>query len=250
MNETLTWADLQDCGNAQAQLILLAIARSADWISGEGYPDIKTIAKRAKCSERTASTYLKRLAADEFIRRIPRKRADGGRTSDMIILVGYSEWYHAIYKGGTVSAPRSIKRYDTPMQDLHGGVENSVDQEAEIAAPPMQVLLHTPHATTFAGPKNVKLTSDSNVSADGRASEGARPPAPKKHLPQFTLTPADSSWDHWMTWLTDHDHREVALAAQEARQLVTVARWPKPGTPVPRVDGWPLIEKRKRGDAA
>lgn len=249
MNETLTWTDLQDCGNAQAQLILLAIARSADWVTGEGYPDIKTIAKRAKCSERTASTYLKRLAADGFITRTPRKRADGGRASDLITLVGYAEWYAALQGGGSVAAPRSVKRYDTPVQELHGGGENGQDVGSEIAPPPMQSLLHTPHANTFAGPKNVNLTSDSNISAGARASESARLPA-RKHTPQFTLTPADSSWGHWLAWLTDRDRRDLVIAAQEARQMVTVSRWPADKSPLPSIDGRPAVEKRKTGEAA
>lgn len=246
MNETLHWADLQDAGNAQAQLVLLAIARSADWKTGEGYPDIKTIAERAKCSPRTAWSYVKRLADDGFITRVPRKRSDGGRTSDLIILNGYSEWVQALTSGGNVSAPKAAKRYETPKQDLHGGSEDP----HEFARPPMQACLQGPHATTVATPKNINLTSKFNVSAPERTRETPRAPVASKPATAIVLNQNDPTWSHWMTWLSDKDRRDLVNAAQEAGEMVVGSRFPQANSPWPKIDMQPAIERRKFGEVA
>ena len=257
MNETLTWADLQDAGNAQAQLVLLAIARSADWETGEGYPDLKTIADRAKCSPRTAWTYVKKLADDGLITRVPRKRYDGGRASDLITLAGYCDWRRALREGGVVARPRALKKYaeqatesaeEPPSQDLHGGSVKPVDEGAEFASPPTQACLRAPHASMFATPKNVNLTSNTNFSASARALDEKRAWTASRPQGQWVLTPVDVSWGHWIEWLTDHDRRDLAVAAQEAQQMVVVgSKFPKPGGQFPRIDHTAAIAARKIG---
>lgn len=114
MNEPLTFADLQDAGNAQSHLILLAVARHADWDTGECFPCVKTLARMAKCSEKTARRHLARLEADSLIEREERKREDGGRAPDLIRLVGYKKWIETNRKGGRVNKPKSVPKYEDP----------------------------------------------------------------------------------------------------------------------------------------
>lgn len=114
-HEPQTFCDLQDTGNAQSQLILQAIARHADWDTGEGFPSVKTLARMAKCSEKTARRHIAKLEADGFIEQEARYRKDdGGRSSNLIRLSEYKKWIEANRKGGRVNKPRTAKRYDTP----------------------------------------------------------------------------------------------------------------------------------------
>lgn len=114
MNETLTYADLQDAGNAQAQLILLAIARHANWDTGKCWPGQEILARMAKCSERTVRRYLEKMTADGLIRVEERRGEHGQRLADMITLVGYEEWITAIRAGGAVAKPKVVEGYAQP----------------------------------------------------------------------------------------------------------------------------------------
>lgn len=129
MNEPQTFVDLQDAGNAQAQLILQAIARHADWNDGTCYPSQEALGKMAKCTARTVRTYLAKLQADGFISREERRKDNGAKQSDLITLVGYSEWINALRDGGKVQKPKAIQRYEQ--------AENlSASQEENLSAPP------------------------------------------------------------------------------------------------------------------
>lgn len=120
MNEPQTYVDLQDAGNAQAQLILQAIARHADWNTGQCYPSQDAIARMAKCSVRTVRNYLSRLESDGFIERQERRKDNGAVQSDLITLVGYEEWITALREGGKVAKPKETPRYEQPA-NLAGG---------------------------------------------------------------------------------------------------------------------------------
>jgi DNA-binding transcriptional ArsR family regulator len=113
------FADLQDVGNAQSHLVYLAIARHADWDTGECYPCVKTIARMAKCSEKTARRHLAKLEDDGLIEREPRKRKDGGRDADLLRMVNYKKWIDANRNGGRVEKPVRIAKYeDTPLVNV------------------------------------------------------------------------------------------------------------------------------------
>ena len=114
MNETLTYVDLHDAGNAQAQLVLYAIARHANWDTGRCWPGQTVLARMSKCSERTLRTYLKKLEADGLIKIDERRDEHGARQSDMITLVGYEVWIKALRDGGKVEKPRQINAYSQP----------------------------------------------------------------------------------------------------------------------------------------
>lgn len=129
---TQAFVDMIDAGNAQAQLILKAIAQHADWETGECYPAATSIAEIAKCSVKTVRRYLRQLESDELIKTEPRyldgDGEDGRQSSNKIILVGYAEWVVASRKGGTVPRARKVRKYASPPgQDDQGG-HGQVDQ--------------------------------------------------------------------------------------------------------------------------
>lgn len=150
MHETLAWADLQDCGNAQAQLILLSIARNADWNTGICEVPQSTLCQMAKCSIRTCRNYLAKLEEDNLISRVERRNENGSKKCDRLILVGYQDWFSTIRKGGVVQAPLIIKSYQ---------------QAADLAA--------SPEANLAAGQPlkdndNLQNTSGKNQHASGK----------------------------------------------------------------------------------
>lgn len=126
MSETQTYVDLQDAGNAQAQLILQAIARHADWETGECWPGELALARMSKCTTRTVRTYLKRLEDDGLILRDDRRRHDGTKLRKRIVLVGYAEWIRTLRSGGTVRAPKAIRKYSELPESLSYGPEENL----------------------------------------------------------------------------------------------------------------------------
>lgn len=137
LTETLTYVDLQDTGNAQSQLLLMAVARHVDWTTGVGFPKQRDLALMAKCSVRTVIRHLQRLENDGFIARAHRTRADESITTDEITLVGYAEWIAANRAGGHVAKPRKVRRYQdggAPPDNLSGG--SDVEDAAGDGAPP------------------------------------------------------------------------------------------------------------------
>lgn len=130
MNEPQMFADLQDAGNAQAQLVLQAIARHSDWETGECWPGDEALAKMAKCSPRTIQTYLARLEKDGLITRVDRRSESGTKLKRLITLVGYVEWISAIRDGGNVSKPKAVGKYEKPPENLSGSEQATGKQSA------------------------------------------------------------------------------------------------------------------------
>jgi DNA-binding transcriptional MocR family regulator len=160
VNEPQTFADLQDAGNAQAQLILQAIARHANWEDGTCYPSQEALSKMAKCSDRTVRSYLAKLEKDGFITRSERRKGNGAKQSDLITLVGYAEWFAALRDGGKVQKPKAIQRYEQ-AEELSGS------QPEEFSAPPGK-LLSAPPGKQASGNKGTSLNDHRTKSAQAR----------------------------------------------------------------------------------
>jgi len=220
MNETLTFADLHDAGNAQAQLVLYAIARSVDWETGEGYPKQTTLAKMAKCCPRTLRTYLRKLQDDGLIEISERKRDDGGQSSNLIRLVGYAEWISASRSGGTVKAPKSIKRYAQPPP------ANLATGEGEIATPPGNILATPPGklVATLNDPSlDRKIITSARARAEGdNFNSGSEV---KRAEPEIRVRSTDASWSNWIETMT----ADQAQRATASGEIVTTAKWPSNG---------------------
>lgn len=158
MNEPQTYVDLQDAGNAQAQLILQAVARHADWNTGQCYPSQDAIAKMAKCSVRTVRSYLSKLESDGFIAREERRKENGAVQSDLITLVGYKEWITALREGGKVAKPKETQRYEQPA-NLAGG------EAANLAGGP---------GTLLAGPPGKQVAANREPSLNNHGTKSAQ----------------------------------------------------------------------------
>lgn len=160
MNEPQTYVDLQDAGNAQAQLILQAIARHADWNTGECYPSQEAISRMAKCSVRTVRSYLARLETDGFITREERRKQNGAVQTDLITLVGYQQWITALREGGNVAKPKEVQRYEQ-------AANLAAYQEANLAGGPGNMLSAPPG-------KQVAANNKPSLNTQGTKSARAR----------------------------------------------------------------------------
>ena len=87
-SEPQTWADLQNTGNAQSQLLLQAIARHADWDTGECHVRYERLGRMGKCSTKTVQRHIRQMESDGFIERIARTRDDGSQGANTLRLVG------------------------------------------------------------------------------------------------------------------------------------------------------------------
>lgn len=83
--EIMAWAAGTTCGSASKKLLLLTLASYADehWAC---WPSQVTLAEVTELGERTVRRLLAEMEDDGLLRREERRRADGYRTSDRIIL--------------------------------------------------------------------------------------------------------------------------------------------------------------------
>jgi hypothetical protein len=191
-HEPQTFVDLQDAGNAQSQLILQAVARHANWDTGACFPNVRTLARMAKCSDKTVRRHLARLAVDGIIA-VERDRygRNGAQTSNVIRLIGYAQWIAANRNGGTVARPRHARRYDdralghndgpTPGQPDQGG---PVDNVGDMTKAPGRIVTRPPgqQVTSHESSSNNLLNRSARVRArslkhdsdDGRHRRPAR----------------------------------------------------------------------------
>lgn len=245
MNETLHWADLQDAGNAQAQLVLYAIARHANWTTGECFPKQEDLARMAKCTDRTVRTYLKVLEDQGLIERSVRTREDGGKTSDLIRLKGFAEWVQALRTGGRVSAPKAAPTPPENISDTPGSVASSPPGKQASAPPGKQVsgLID-------------ELSKEQSIepSAPERASDkGARAPVAPKPVAAVSIRQGESAFAAWIEHLKKIGRDDLATDARDAGEMLVSRRWPNEGDlplSIPQPKGLSDVSKRIMGDAA
>ncbi len=245
MNETLHWADLQDAGNAQAQLVLFAIARHADWKTGECWPSQEALAEMSKCSDRTVRSYLKQLEENGFIVRETRLRSDGGRGSDLIRLNGYADWVNTLRGGGQVSAP---KRADTPPENL-SGTPGKLPSD-----PPGKQASCRPGKQSSALEGELSLEQSNELRARERASDkDARAPVAQKPAAAVTVRAGESSFSAWIEHFKRLGRDDLASDARDAGEITVTQRWPSGEVMplrIPQAQGLRDISKRIIGDAA
>lgn len=88
--EAITWAVKFEAENATEKAVLLILANYADG-EGTSFPGQQSIAKQASCGERTVRRILSSLEERGVIRREERRRRDGSRTSDVIVLAAFQQ---------------------------------------------------------------------------------------------------------------------------------------------------------------
>lgn len=109
-------------------LVLLAIADSADKDTGEAWPCLKTVARRARQSERNVRTVLRRLEVGGWLVCEARKRPNGSDTSNLytINLDMLGEGRESV-RGAERSSPSPRKNNPPPPEgrSAHGGERSS-----------------------------------------------------------------------------------------------------------------------------
>lgn len=146
-----TYATTKDTGSPARQLLLYVIAEYTNTETGTTFCKIKTLMRDTKIrSDKTLRTHLKRLERDGFIRRVPRFRDDGGKTSDVIELVGFIDW-----------ATRSGVDCGPPPVKVTGGGEKPSKQQ-----PPPVNRLPDPPGNMLTGPPGKQVTGLSDQSSN------------------------------------------------------------------------------------
>lgn len=234
MNEPQSFVDLQDAGNAQAQLILQAIARHANWDTGACWPGQEALARMAKCTTRTVRNYLGKLEADGFITRQERRNESGNRQSELITLVGYSEWITALREGGKVARPKSVERYETSEslpENLSPDLPEKIDEPTGKKSKPTgkQVSATKEHSLRTVIEPLARASARSEGFKSDFGSEGAKA---SRAMPCFTIQPADSSWQAWIDHLRSTDRAAMAFDAERMKRIRASTRWPNPESQV------------------
>lgn len=229
------------------RLLLLIIAHHVNYRSGDMFVGQDELAKEVKRDERTVRRYLGYLEEGGFISRRVQRSTDGKRCTDLIELIGYLEWQDVLEKGGIIQDPKTRGKLLKNQPDKMSGSAEATGQNG--ADQPDKNSKATGHMVS--GIKGTTKDNQYNHSAPERASGvGARATAAKA-VTVMTLTPADSSWGHWLSWLSDNDRRDLVVAAEEAQRMeVFGSRYPKPDSALPRIDRTNSIERRKSGEAA
>ena len=220
MNETLTFVDLHDAGNAQAQLVLYAIARHANWDTGRCWPGQTVLARMSKCSERTLRTYLKKLEADGLIKIDERRDEHGARQSDLITLVGYETWIKALRDGGKVEKPKQINAYAQPENIAGCLPENSDDLPEKNGGPT---------GKQVAAYKEPSLNNQLELDARARESSKIGVSSEVKSVAQFEITPRDPQWSTWIAHLRETDPDKATDAEASGSLTAAGSRWPDKG---------------------
>jgi hypothetical protein len=87
--QAITWALEHPVASVTEKVVLLVLANYANEY-GISWPSQRTLAENAACDERTVRRTLVRLEARGVIRRIARRRGNGSRQSDMILMSAFT----------------------------------------------------------------------------------------------------------------------------------------------------------------
>ncbi|MDT8858223.1 helix-turn-helix domain-containing protein [Paracoccaceae bacterium Fryx2] len=88
--QAITWAFQASVADPIKKFILVTLGNYADEY-GVCWPSQSTLIAACACSERKLRESLKSLEAEGWIKRIQRRRKNGSRRSDAVLLVGFSE---------------------------------------------------------------------------------------------------------------------------------------------------------------
>jgi hypothetical protein len=225
---TLVW-DIEFPTQSQ-KLIMLKLADYASDTGGSVFPATETLADKVGCDERTVQRAIKAFRDVGLLHLVRAGGTKPGATNEWqinITMIGWlaGETIKLVGHGGELEIEGTIPG-DTPgnlspaMGDITPGnlspwVTNSTKGVTPVSP--------TPGTTATQSVNNHQIDSSR---ANERASDGARAPSAARPVPQFVLTPSDSSWSHWLTWLSDKDRRDLVLAAEEAQRMTVLGSNP------------------------
>jgi hypothetical protein len=167
--ETMTWAKRQVCGCTSVKAVLMELA---NWARADGICEFRRvgdIAVAVETSDRTVQRALNYLEAPKnegglgLIRRLRRRRKDGGQQANCFELVGY------IY-GGDIMAPPGDKLSPRGCHGVGGGGDTHVTPYIEIDKEKKE----SPHSPPRARSANAAIPGDWKPLAIGDLPEAAR----------------------------------------------------------------------------
>lgn len=89
-NQAITWAYSCCTGDSIEKFVLVTLANYADEF-GVCFPSQSTLVEDCQCSDRKLRNALKSLGERGFITRYERRRRNGSRRSDAILLIGFAD---------------------------------------------------------------------------------------------------------------------------------------------------------------
>ncbi len=98
--QAISWALSYPVESSTEKAVLLVLANYADG-DGECFPGQESIAQQAACSDRTVRRVLEAFEAKGVIARQERRRRDGSRTSDAIVLLAFQQAANLSGSGAT-----------------------------------------------------------------------------------------------------------------------------------------------------
>lgn len=84
-------ADTKHFEKVYEKMVYVILCKYANWTSKTSFPSVTQIAKEAFCSENSVRRAIKKLEDIELIRVVPRKKREGGQTSNLYVLLEIPE---------------------------------------------------------------------------------------------------------------------------------------------------------------
>lgn len=110
--QATSWAARQTAGNSGRKALLLLIANAAN-ANGVSFEGRKALARECECRPETVSANLGALEAAKLIARFQRRRDNGSRTTDWIVLAPYWPDRGEMRDGDPQELPEAVARAST-----------------------------------------------------------------------------------------------------------------------------------------
>lgn len=216
------------------RLLMILIAHHVNWKTGDMFVSQDELADEAKMSSRTVRSHLCYLEDRGLIIRHQQRATDGRRGVDRIEFVGYLNWQHVLYHGGTIPPPSSRGKpvqteAETPPEDFASGDDanrkNHVDQPENSGAPT---------GSSFPVYKEPFLTINKTMKcASAHATQGAA--CSRQEPPAALVLACDPMWDQWLQWLRDKGQTKALRMFEAEGAMVVFSGKPYPESPFPKL---------------
>lgn len=205
------WAWAQEVGGVD-KLVLLVIAKRANWDNGDAYPSQAYIAKMCGISERSVRDVLKRLEEAGVIKRRPGGRTANGRLADIITILA------PLCDPEDTVDPNRQNPSDRNRQNSQRNRQNSSPITANLAAQPSltsQEQEPPSEDAREASPKKEKMRQARRLTEDWTLSSEGRDYARKLGFADSRIDLiAENFRDYW-----------IAKAGEAARKTDWEATW-------------------------
>lgn len=212
-------------GSPQLKAVAVALADHAHDDGTKIWPSVRALAEKTELSERTVQYKLRELEA-----------------CGLVVLVE---------EGG--HGPKDTREYKFEMKMLRGLSDGELELREEKGATdaPFKTLRVHPvqlrvQATTDKGAPgapepslNHQEPKRAHARAKGEFPDLKNGSEPKPVRPAIDLTPADASWQDWLSHIEARGHEALAQRAKEAGLMQVPARWPERAPP----DALPNVPK-------